>query len=166
MYKAQLSTNQSLDEAIRTYFDAAKSFYVPAGGASTWLKSQIEATHFLADHERDPSINGGRSWTCVWPNTDPHLWQSMIQEVCEHESDGVEWLGKSSFYNTWGPDPYPILAAFEDAIENPDHRLWGMLHRHGSRVQIWRLALRASEEFRRLGDYDEAARLDVARHIF
>jgi hypothetical protein len=71
-------------------------------------------------------------------------------------------VAKLAIYHTRAPDPEPTQMLLEDAMADPNHHLRKtklLTTRSAFRMQ----AIHASDELRRMGRYNEAARLDAAR---
>lgn len=162
MSKAQFCRNKSLDDVIETWL-RAKPLYVPIGGTTTWIMRQLQERRLLAAHEMGPSINGGRRWDYIWPNTNVQLWDQAFQEIRKvSENSNVLTLAHIALYHIDTPDPGPLLAEFKDAMQDLHHPL-RRIRLAGTKVNNIMCADHASDELRRLGRQKDAALLDAAR---
>lgn len=161
MSKAKLSTNGSLDDAIEAFLRSRRLF-VPEGGSETWMLAQLSWFISLQAHERSPSINGGRRWKHGWPNTDIQLYERVVRTLLSNRSTSALDHAKLAMYHIRVPDPEPVLHEFQDALENPNHRLRTM-RLYGTINALRTSAEHASDELRRLGRLADAALLDAAR---
>jgi hypothetical protein len=161
MSKARLSTNRSLDNAIKAFLRST-TLFVPEGGATSWMFQRHVEYKLLRAHETCSTINGGRRWDYIWPNTSIGLWEEAVRALpLLYRSDSPN-VAKLAIYHIRAPDPEPTQMLLEDAMADPNHHLRKtkfLTTRSAFRMQ----AIHASDELRRMGRYNEAARLDAAR---
>jgi hypothetical protein len=165
MSKARLSTDRSLDDAIKAFLRSTTTLFIPGGGAGNWLYHQLVRYKSLQAHERSPLVNGGRCWDYLWPNTSFDLWEEACRALPHVRKDPKEIvanLAKLAMYHKRAPNPEPIRMLFEDAMDNPNNPLRKM-QQGTTRGGFRALAFHASDELRRDGRYEDAARLDTAR---
>lgn len=104
MFKAQSSTDMSLDESLKAYLHAKSTVFVLFGGADTWLQSQLDKVILLRKEQICATKNGGRRWLHHWPNIDESLWEALLLEL------GTErplYKFGLDMYNPRRPNPYP-----------------------------------------------------------
>ena len=161
MSKSKLSTNRSLDDAIKAFL-RSEYLLVPSGGSSNWMFQQLTRYKLLQAHEVSPLINAGRRWDHVWTNTSIELWEKAVAMLPDRIQRSPMHQATLAMYHVRTPDPEPYLILFEDAQANPDHPLREL--RFIISKQAYRTyAYHASDELRRMRRYDDAARLDRAR---
>ena len=163
MSKAKLSTDRSLDDAIKAFL-RSKFSLVPSGGSSNWMFQQLTRYKLLRAHEIDRSINRGRRWDHIWTNTSIELWEKAVAMLPAIDRGSPMTQATLAMYHVRTPNPEPLLVLFEDALTNPNHSL-RKLRFINSRQAYRTYAHHASDELRRMGRYDDAVRLDRAREI-
>jgi hypothetical protein len=164
MSKARLSINRSLDNAIEVFLRSTNLF-VPEGGATSWMFQRLVEFKLLRAHETCSTINGGRRWDYIWPNTSTGLWEEAVRVLPplyqSYRSD-LPNVAKLAMYHIRTPDPEPTRMLLEDAMADPNHHL-RKTKLLTTRSTFRMLAIHASDELRRMGRYKDAATLDAAR---
>jgi hypothetical protein len=158
--KAKLSKNGSLDEVIETFL-RSKTVFVPSGDATNWMFQQLTRYKRLQAHEISLSINGGRRWDHTWPNTSVELWDEAVDMVPHYVRDRPMHQALLAMFRLRTPNPAPIRMLFENALTELDHPLRD-LRFIKSKNAFRSYAQYASGELRRIGRYDDAARLNKA----
>lgn len=81
MSKARLSTDRSLDDAIKAFLRSKTTLFIPGGGATSWLYNQLVRYKSIQAHETSPLVNKGRRWEYFWPNTSVDLWEEAVRTL-------------------------------------------------------------------------------------